>query len=106
MKLFENTLAVRSEPFDKLRTGYAAPAAKSKSKLGASPVAFDFAALRSGRTGKAPQPVRKCTNLLWSDLASELLKIHSDIPIALGRDFNKTYPAEDARQYTYLKSLS
>ena len=46
----------------------AAPAAKSKSKLGTGPVAFDFAALRSGRTGKAPQQVRKCTNLLWFDL--------------------------------------
>ena len=32
-------------------------------------MAFDFAALRSGRTGQAPQQVRKCTNLLWSDLA-------------------------------------
>ena len=48
--LIEKTLTVRSEPFDELRTGYAAPAAKSKSKPGASSVAFDFATLRSGRT--------------------------------------------------------
>jgi hypothetical protein len=50
----EKTRAVRSEPFDKLRTGFAAPAAKSKSKLGASLRAFDFPfdklRVRSGRT--------------------------------------------------------
>ena len=46
------------------------PAAKSKSKLGASPVAFDFTPLRSGRTVKTPQRVRKCTNLVWFDLAA------------------------------------
>ena len=45
-----------------------APAAKSQSTLGTGPVAFDFAALRSARAGKAPQQVRKCTNLLWFDL--------------------------------------
>ena len=32
---------------------------------------FDFAMLRSGRTGKVPQRVRKCTNLLWSDLGRQ-----------------------------------
>jgi hypothetical protein len=44
------------------------PATQSKSKLGVGPEAFDFTTLGSGRTGKAPQQVRKCTNLLWSDL--------------------------------------
>jgi hypothetical protein len=46
------------------------PAAKSKSKLGASPVVFDFIPLRSSRTVKTPQRVRKCTNLVWFDLDS------------------------------------
>jgi hypothetical protein len=58
----------------------AATAGKSKSKLGAGLVAFDFAALRSGRTGKAPQQVRKCTNLSWSDLVGKMQQGSLPIP--------------------------
>ncbi|MBI3801067.1 MAG: hypothetical protein HY268_29355 [Deltaproteobacteria bacterium] len=40
-------MVTRHSPF---ALSVAAPAAKSKSRLGARTVAFDFAALRSGRT--------------------------------------------------------
>jgi hypothetical protein len=46
----------------------AAPAAKSKSLRMAETLAFDSAALRSGRTEEPQQYVQECTNLLWSDL--------------------------------------
>ena len=61
MKLCENTPAVRS--------AVAVPVAKSKSKLGASPVAIRLHSATLSRMAKTPQQVRKCTNLLWFDLA-------------------------------------
>ena len=43
-----------SEPFEQLRTGYAARAAKSKSAIVAGLRAFDFASLRSVRAVMSP----------------------------------------------------
>ena len=40
--------------------------------MSALETAFDFAPLRSGRTVTAQLRVRKCTNLLWFDLAKRL----------------------------------
>ena len=75
---------VRSEPFDKLRTGYAAAAAKSKSVILAGLLAFDFTSLRSGQTvmgTTASEEVYECHGVRFRDRSLPFSKSPVSDPI-------------------------